>query len=319
MFHPRSLFSMQKPLLAAVLALIATGGALPAKALEFEPLAVIGAQGDGSGQFRYVEDFAFTKDGGLAVTDAAHAYVQVFDPHSGAFRFRFGGKCDDDACLVKPEGIAVDAAGTFFISDYTSGQIKRYDGKGAWRGSFSGFGEAPGLTIKSEFGDIRGSRLYVPEAGNHRISVFELDGRFLFAFSGKGSGAGELNNPEAAKFGPDGRLYVTDLKNDRIQVFDADGNPLLRWGRTGTGPGEFKEPAGLAVDAKGRVYVTEIGNVRVQVFDGEGRFLTMFGRRGPEQGQFANPHGIIVSHTDGLVYVADTGNNRIQVFKPKKE
>ena len=188
--------------------------------------------------------------------------------------------------------------------------------------TFSDYGDAPGENIKSEFMDIRDGKLYMPEAGNHRINVFDLDGNFLYLFGDGGNTApdsaeGLLNNPEAAKISADGtKVYVSDLKNDRVQVFDTDGNFLFGWGQTGSGPGQFKAPAGLALDSNDNVYIAEIGNNRVQVFDKDGNFLTQWGSEGSGNGQFGNAHGIYVDYETGWVYVADTANNRVQVFKP---
>lgn len=161
----------------------------------------------------------------------------------------------------------------------------------------------------------------MPDAGNHRINVFDLDGNFLFMFGDGGdvepdSAVGLLNNPESAKFSSEGKMYVADLKNDRIQVFDPDGNFLMTWGSTGNGDGQFLTPAGIAIDKDDNIYVTEIGNNRVQVFDKNGTFITKWGKEGSGNGEFGNLHGIFVDRATGWVYVADTANNRIQVFKP---
>ena len=282
----------------------------------FEYVMTIGAEGTGEGQFKYVEDFAFTRDGKLLATDAFHAWVQVFDPNSGKFISRFGGKGDDDQHLDKPEGIAVDPAGNIFVADYNTGYVKKYGADFQWLLTFSDYGTAPGQNQKSEFMDIRDGRLYMPEAGNHRVNVFDLSGKFLYLFGGLGTDPGKMNNPEAVRFNSEGRLYVTDLKNDRIQIFDKDGKLLGGWGESGTGAGQFKSPAGLAIDAQDRVYVTEIGNDRVQVFEKTGKFLTMWGKKGSGQGEFGNLHGIAVDRKTGHVFVADTANNRIQVFRP---
>jgi len=45
----------------------------------------IGSHGNGEGQFSYVEDFSVLEDGHLRVTDAAHAWVQVFDKLTGKY------------------------------------------------------------------------------------------------------------------------------------------------------------------------------------------------------------------------------------------
>lgn len=304
----------------AALGLVAATLPIPAALADepqFEHVMTIGSAGTGEGQFKYVEDFAFAKDGHLLVTDAAHAFVQKFDKTTGRFVSRFGGKGDADHHLDKPEGIAVDPAGNIFVADYNTGYVKKYDAAHNWLLTFSEYGSGKGQNMKSEFIDIRDGRLYMPEAGNHRVNVFDLQGKFLFDFGALGSGPEQLNNPESAKFASDGKLYVADLKNDRIQMFNADGKHLGSFGKTGSGPGEFKAPAGIALDAKDNVYVTEIGNDRVQVFDKDGKFLTRFGQAGSRNGEFGNLHGIIVDKSNGWVYVADTANNRVQVFRPK--
>jgi len=302
---------------AALFATLAMAAMISAQAgeVKFEHVMTIGSEGTEEGQFKYVEDFAFTKDGLLLITDAARAWVQAFDKGTGKFIARFGGKGDEDHSLVKPEGIAVDADGNIFIADYNTGFIKRYDPSYKWTLTFSEYGSDKGQNIKSEFMDIRDGRLYLPEAGNHRVDVFDLNGKFLFDFGGQGAELGKMNNPESAKFASDGKLYVADLKNDRIQVFDKDGKVLKTWGQTGSGRGEFKSPAGIAIDREDNVYVTEIGNDRVQVFDKDGNFLSMWGKKGSAIGEFGNLHGIIVDKGTGLIYVADTANNRVQVFK----
>lgn len=283
--------------------------------LTFEHVMNIGSDGTDEGQFKYIEDIAFTKDGHLVATDASHAWVQVFSK-AGAYLARFGGKGDDDHGLDKPEGIAVDPDGNIFVADYITGNIKKYDSSYRWVKTFSEYGPAPGQNMRSEFMHVAAGRLYLAEAGNHRIDVFDLDGNFLFNFGTRGTAPGQFNTPEDVQACGD-RLYVSDLLNDRIQVFDFDGKFLTMWGRTGSAPGEFRSPAGLTCDdADGRVYVTEIGNSRIQVFDGNGGYLGGWGRKGSADGEFENIHGLAVDQTSGTVYVADTGNSRIQVFRP---
>ena len=292
------------------------GSAAQADTLKFEHVMDIGSAGTGEGQFKYVEDFALTADGKLLATDALNAYVQVFDKTTGKFVARFGGKGEGDEHLDKPEGIAVDPDGNIFVADYNTGFIKKYDKNFKWLLTFSEYGSEKGQNIKSEFMDISGGKLYMPEAGNHRVDVFDLQGKFLFDFGGEGTEPGKMNNPESAKFNSAGQLYVADLKNDRIQIFTKDGKLIGSWGKNGSGEGEFKAPAGIAIDANDNVYVTEIGNDRIQVFDKDGKFLTMWGEKGAGKGEFGNLHGIIVDKATGWIYIADTANNRIQVFKP---
>ncbi len=237
--------------LAAVLGTaLMVSGAIRGHAGEsrFEHVMNIGSEGSGPGQFKYVEDFAFSKDDHLLVTDAANSIVQVFDQTTGKYVSQFGGKGDGDENLEKPEGIAVDPEGNIFVADYTTGYVKIYDKNYQWQKTFSEYGEKPGQNIKSEFMDIYDGKLYMGEAGNHRVNVFDLQGKFLFTFGGNGTEPGKINVAEAAKVNSEGKVYVTDLKNDRVQVFDKEGTFIKLWGKTGSAPGEFKTPAGLAID-----------------------------------------------------------------------
>ena len=170
---------------SAALALLA--GSVSAAELKFEHVMNIGSEGVAEGQFKYVEDLVFSRDGRLLATDASHAWVQAFDKASGKFLARFGGKGDDDHQLEKPEGIAADPDGNVFVADYSTGFVKKYDTSFKWLMTFSEYGSAPGQNMKSEFMDIRAGRLYLPDVGNNRINVFDLNGKPLFQFGGPGS------------------------------------------------------------------------------------------------------------------------------------
>ena len=53
--------------------------------LKFEHHMNIGSTGRGPAQFKYVEDFAFTKSGHLLATDAANANIQVLQSLFGKY------------------------------------------------------------------------------------------------------------------------------------------------------------------------------------------------------------------------------------------
>ena len=137
----------------ALAASVAAAMAVRAEALQFEYVTSFGTQGSAEGQFEYVEDFAFTRAGQLLVTDAGHAWVQAFDPKSGAFLARFGGKGEGDANLEKPEGIAVDGDGNIFIADYTTGFVVKYDADFKYVLTFGGYGAGKGEIVGLRFGD----------------------------------------------------------------------------------------------------------------------------------------------------------------------
>ena len=60
----------------------------------------------------------------------------------------------------------------------------------------------------------------VCDSENHRVQVFELNGKFITKFGTKGSGVGEFNIPVSTTVLSDGRIVVTDFRNHRIQIFE---------------------------------------------------------------------------------------------------
>ena len=122
-------------------------------------------------------------------------------------------------------------------------------------------------------------RLHVTDENNHRVSVFDLSGKFLDRWGSPGSGDGELDGAAGIAIDSNDDVYVADQHNHRIQKFDRDGVYLSQWGSRGSGAGQLDMPWGLAVDREDNVYVADWRNDRVQKFSSEGRFLASFGSR----------------------------------------
>lgn len=275
----------------------------------FKHVMTMGSKGTGAGQFRYVEDFAVDSRGRLLVTDAKNSNVQIFDKFTGEYLSSFEG--GSAGRFEKPEGIAIDGLGNIYIADYVNGYIKKYDENFNHIMTFSDFGVEPGENMESEFMTISNNRLYMADKGNHRVDVFDLDGKFLFLFDNNNT----MDTPQAAKSSSDGDIYVVDMGNDRLLHFNSEGELKRRLGKKGKQVGEFNKPVGMAIDSKGYIYVSEAHNDRIQVFDKDFTPLALWGEHGSGEGQFKNLHGLLVDER-GYVFAADTGNNRIQVFAP---
>ena len=63
-------------------------------------------------------------------------------------------------------------------------------------------------------------RIIVADMRTSEIRVFDPDGRLAFRFGGHGEGPGELTDPSALEFGPDGGLWVRE--STRFSVFGLD-------------------------------------------------------------------------------------------------
>ena len=62
--------------------------------------------------------------------------------------------------------------------------------------------------------------LLVCDCLNHRIQVFELDGKFVGKFGTKGSKLGEFNQPFSVAVLSNDQIVVSDCNNHRIQIFE---------------------------------------------------------------------------------------------------
>ncbi len=158
--------------------------------------------------------------------------------------------------------------------------------------------------------------VYVTDTYMHRVSVFDLNGKFLFSF--KKTDQGEMRSPIYVDFNKKGEVYITDRGNERLYVytqrgkfikeFVPDNDPNFRW-----------LPIALTVDEDDNVYVTDIlQDHRVLVFAPDGTLKVKFGVVGEvaklteDPGKFAFPNGIEVQ--ENRIFVSDSNNRRIQVY-----
>ena len=79
------------------------------------------------------------------------------------------------------------------------------------------FGRIADLEI-SEDGSV-----FVLDALSRTVRVFDAQGTELRTFGQRGQGPGELEEPIALFWGPDGNLWVADVRNVRFTVFEPDG------------------------------------------------------------------------------------------------
>ena len=116
---------------------------------------------------------------------------------------------------------------------------------------------------------FRSGWVYVADRENHRIQVFDGDGRFetqwnnLHRPSGLYMTAGRCPLCYIGEIGP----YLAVNRHypnlgPRISILDKAGNLLARIGRTeaaaGPRPSQFTSPHGIAVDSRGDIYVGEV-------------------------------------------------------------
>ena len=136
----------------------------------------------------------------------------MFDSHAKSVTF-IGEK--GPLKVVKPIGVAIDAADTVFVADATLKRVVGYrpDGTVAIAIGHEGELENPsGLAI-----DRGRAILYVADAKKHQVLCYSsTDGVFIRAIGKRGTEAGEFNFPTNLSVDRSGRLYVTASVTDYL-------------------------------------------------------------------------------------------------------
>jgi hypothetical protein len=175
----------------------------------------------------------------------------------------------------------------------------------------------------------RGSVYIADGYGNHRVVVFDANGKYLRQWGKAGNGPGEFGAPDGGHphcvvLGTDGLVYTCDRNNSRIEVFDKLGNlqriipvdtsAFMPLGNLGT---LRACDLTLSPDRNQRwLFDTDLGNDSVWIIDRAlGRVAARIGRAGHNAGEFIFAHTVEVDSNGRILYVAETINGRrIQKF-----
>jgi sugar lactone lactonase YvrE len=217
--------------------------------------------------------------------------------------------------------------GTRGVFDSSDGTLK---GK-SLNSSHTLFFRSAGLVVDPQNGDI-----YVADGnGNHRVAVFDRDGKFLRQWELQHSKAetepgGALHALHSIAMSKDGFVYVCDRQGDQAQVFDKMGNfqksipvPFEQRSQYPVGPGHTPGAWGT-VDAiafspdaaQTFMYIADEDDEQIVILNrADGRILSSFGRAGHQVGEFVHAHSLAVD-SKGNIYVGEVDwGERVQKFK----
>jgi DNA-binding beta-propeller fold protein YncE len=112
----------------------------------------------------------------------------------------------------------------------------------------------------------RDGNIFVVDAFNFRIEVFDANGKYVRQFGSQGDAFGMFNRPKGIAIDSDDNIYVLDAVHQNYQIFNREGQLLLFVGRYGTDNRGFINPVSIAIDGEDNIYVTDHLNGRLQVF-----------------------------------------------------
>jgi sugar lactone lactonase YvrE len=253
----------------------------------------------------------------------------------------------------QPQGVAVDASGSVYVSDGANGTIRKIV-TGAVVSTLAGaasIGSADGAGSSARFNGPSGVAIdnagnsYVADTINGTIrqvtaggAVTTLAGSAGSYGTNDGSGAGvRFYGPRGITVNGGGSLiYVADTANHTIRKVTAEGavSTLAGSGGTngvsdGTGAGAyFNYPQGVAQDGAGNLIVADTRSHTIRRVTAGGVVTTLAGvagmagdidsnmaGNGTNAARFNCPSGVAVD-AGGNVYVADTRNHTIRKVTP---
>jgi DNA-binding beta-propeller fold protein YncE len=217
------------------------------------------------------------------------------------------------AAPFAPRGIAPNVDGVLYAADEANDRVVAFDSTGSVISTIGFSGSGDGRFLRpTDVAAAEGLHLYVLDAGNERIELFDRFGQFREVLLSRE--AGTIGVPSAIEADPFGRLYVAEEETDRVRVFRSfTGEEEFSFGGYGSEPGRFRGVSDIAVDRTRAIYVADRGNNRIQIFDSLGGYLRAIEGTAAGIGPLSGPSAVAVDRF-GRVYVADTGNRRIAVF-----
>lgn len=206
------------------------------------------------------------------VDDHTHA-IYIFS-HDGKQLLQTIGTPDvpgaDATHFNRPTFIAWLPEGTFFVADgYNGTRVAKFDATGKFLMDFGKAGD-PGKETRPGYMnnvhgvavDVETRRVFVNDRDNHRIQIFDENGRYLSEWRIGVS-------PSSLHFvviGADRTLATFDRNTHKMLKYDLDGHLLYAWGTIGDFPGTLWGVHGMATDQEGNLYVAEVDSGRFQKF-----------------------------------------------------
>ena len=176
----------------------------------------------------------------------------------------------DDKHFYRPTFMAWLPDGTFFVGDgYANTRVVKFDKNGKYLTAWGEKGNPPNEKRPGYMNNVHGvavdpqtRRVFVNDRANHRVQVFDENGKFLNQWS-FGAPPSDIH---LIYIGVDRALWAFDRGTSKMLKYDLNGNFLYSWGTWGDFPGGFWGVHGMAVDQEGNFYEAEVDSGRAQKF-----------------------------------------------------
>ena len=214
----------------------------------------------------------------------AEKHVWVVDDHTHAiYKFTHDGKQlvqtigtpdvpgADATHFNRPTFMAWMPDGSFYVSDgYNGTRVAKFDATGKFLFDFGQAGERGGKETRPGYMnnvhgvaiDLETRRVFVNDRDNHRIQIFDENGKYLSEWKI----AVSPSSLHLVQIGADRTLVTFDRNTHKMLKYDLDGRLLYAWGTVADFPGTLWGVHGFSTDQEGNLYVAEVDAGRFQKF-----------------------------------------------------
>jgi len=154
-----------------------------------------------------------------------------------------------------PEGMTFHPDGGFYV--VSKERVIRFSKDGEYLSEFGKAGSGPGEFNDAHdlFFDREGRRIYVADKDNHRIQVFDENGRHLDTWPNI-VGPAVIRMTEDRKY-----IWTVGLYTAKFLKFDLNGRLQASWGTQGFGPGGITGGIhDFSTDSEGNLYIADHGD-----------------------------------------------------------
>lgn len=233
-------------------------------------------------------------------TPSAHVVSRL--GAGGAAVWTTGSRGKGPAQFDFPSSIAADLRGRLLVVDRGNSRVQILDGSsGHYLGAFGSVGSGPGQFLLPRHIATREDRIYVVDQLNHRVNVYDLDGRSILAIGSYGPEPPNLNMPRGVAVDAGGKVYVSDSTAGTIKRFSASGAFEGR-----ADGGNVSHPLGLTFDVKGMFWIADGTSGRLVVMTPQGAVERTLSTRLPD-GRPGAPRDVAIAGRDIYVRAAVNG------------
>jgi DNA-binding beta-propeller fold protein YncE len=173
-----------------------------------------------------------------------------------------------------PVDVSFDEAGKAYVLDRSLGEIRVYSTSGQLITTLAGYGSGPSQLNSPMAITVVGNRIYVADAGNHRVQVFGLDGAPQLRFGALDTAGLGFNYPRDVEVGADGSIYVLQSVNSVVTVHDAGGNLTRSLNLSLNTQGKRQRVSSIALGPAGELVYTETTTGNVVTLNSQGQITS---------------------------------------------